>query len=125
MTTVEVSAWADLDGDAVASAAEKDRIVDVLDRNGDTMDVFHAEEWLWEDKSVEVLSNRPALVAARVVAETEKAWLITQNGEVDDPGADDHHTDWVPKSVARRYVAETDGIDTDNQPQAFLKDWES
>lgn len=123
MTTVEVSAWDDLEADAVASSGEKDRIMHLLTENANGQDVFRADAWLWEDKSFNTLTTSETLVTARVVTTTEKAWLITQNDAVDNPSADHDATDWVPKSVARRYTAASGEVDTDGQPQAFLGDY--
>lgn len=125
MTTVTIATAEDFQGDAVSTAREKDRILQVLDEHGDTHDMFRADEWLWDDKGLEALSKTETLVMARVVAETDDAWLISQNDEVENPGADDHHTDWVPKSVARRYVAdEEEGVDPESSSQSFLTGWD-
>lgn len=123
MTDVVIETAEDFQGDAVSTAREKDRILQVLAEHGDTHDMYRAEEWLWEDKGLEVLSKTETLVMARAVAETEKAWLLTQNDEVEDPDSQDAHTDWVPKSQVRRYVAAENGVDPDSSSQAFLDGW--
>lgn len=126
MTTVEVSSYDDLRGDAVSSAREKDRIIQALaDTESDAKSVFRADEWLWSDKALEPVAGLETIVVARTVAETEDAWLLTQAEDLEDPDASDPRTDWVPKSVTRQYVASKEGIETDEQPQAFLGDWES
>lgn len=123
MTEVEIETAEDFQGDAVSTPREKDRILQVLAEHGDTHDMYRAEAWLWEDKGLEVLSKTETLVMARAVAETEKAWLLTQNGEKEDPDSQDAYTDWVPKSQVRRYVAAEDGVDPESSSQAFLDGW--
>ncbi len=125
MTTVEIATAADFEGDQVATAKEQDRILQLLDGHGETHDVYRADAWLWKSKGLEALSQTETLVLARVVAETDKAWLLSQNDEVEDPDASDPRTDWIPKSVTRQYVASEDGVELSGQPQAFLKDWEN
>jgi len=124
MTTVEIESYDDFRGDAVASSAEKDRIIQVLrERESDAVSVFRADEWLWSDKGLACLPASETLIVASVVAETEKAWLLTQNSDVEDPDASDAQTDWVPKSVARQYAAGEDGVERDGQPQRFIGDY--
>jgi hypothetical protein len=123
MTEVEIETAEDFQGDAVSTPREKDRILQTLAAQGDERDVYRAEAWLWEDKGLACLPKSETLVAARVVAETEKAWLLSQNEETEDPDSQDAETDWVPKSVARRYVAAENGVDADSSSQAFLDGW--
>lgn len=125
MTPVEVSSYRDLEGDAVASSGEKDRIVQLLQDEGDEGRAFRADEWLWEDKSLEA-GRFGTVVAGRVLAETEKAYLVTQLGKNYQDGeisAEDPQTDWVPKSVVRMYRPGEEGVQSTG-PQSFLGEYE-
>lgn len=123
MTTVTVTSYKDLKGDQVSSASEKDRIIQLLDSEPEGTKVFRADEWLWEDDPLEP-GRFGTVVAGTVLAETEKAYLVTQldPDEYEEIDADDPQTDWVPKSVVRIYEK---GSPIDNTgPQSFLGDYE-
>jgi len=128
MTTVTVSEYDDLVGDQVSSSAEKDVILMLLRGESDESRVFRADDWLWADKSLETHASHDTLVDGRILAETDKAYLVTQLGseyQDEDLSADDPQTDWVPKSVVRMYVPDTDdGVDPDSSPQRFIGDYE-
>ena len=127
MTTVTVTSYEDLQGDQVSSASEKDRIIQLLQSEGSETVVFRADKWLWEDKPLET-GRFGTVVAARIIAESEKAYLVTQlpaeeyiDAEI---GADDPQTAWVPKSVVRVYEQGESEIESTG-PQGFLKDFEN
>lgn len=125
MTTITVTGYADLKGDQVSTTSEKDAILDALDDADDSLRAFRAEAWLWEDKSLETSHRHDTLVYGSIVAETEKAYLVTQLSEqyeTDEIDASDPQTDWVPKSVVRVYKAGEEGINSTG-PQSFLGDY--
>lgn len=124
MTEVTVTGHEDLQGDQVSTSTEKDRILQLLRHESDRVRAFRADEWLWESKSLETTSRHETLVSAEIIAESEKAYLITQLDQenYEEVGADDPQTDWVPKSVVRVYKP---GSKVENNgPQGFLGDYE-
>lgn len=124
MTTITVRSYKDLKGDQVSTSAEKDRIIQCLQDDDETLVVFRADEWLWEDKSLEA-GRFGTVVAGSILAETEKAFLVTQlaQEQYEEIDADDPQTDWVPKSVVRVY--ERGGNEIKNTgPQSFLEAFE-
>jgi len=124
MNTVEVSGFDDLRGDRFAPQRCKDRIALILRDDPDAI-LFVFEDWLVDEKPLEPASGTNRLFRARVEAETEKAWLLSQADpeEYDDIDSTTPRTDWIPKSQVRKYVADPDAeIDTGNQ--AYLGNYE-
>jgi len=127
MTEVEVGEYDDLRGDRVLNSRGKDIVVRELADGASA--VLRLEDWLTDEKSFDSVDDVHVddLFLGRVIADTEKAYLFTQEPpDVQDPDADEPGTDWVPKSQARVYVPK-DGQDAgdidDSTPQRGLTDF--
>jgi len=125
MTTVTVDEY-DTVRESGASTREADRILQSLTDADEALCVFRAEPWVWEDNDLEALSHHETLVRGVPIAETEKAWLVTQqdHDDPDDISAEDEQTAWVAKSVTTRYRQADEGVDKTSSPQGFLGDFE-
>lgn len=122
MTEITVAEYDDLRGDAVLRSKARDRVLRELEDGADA--VLHLADWLVAEKDFETLENADQLVAGRVVAETEKAYLFTTTDD-EDPDASAPGTDWVPKSQSRVYLPDdgVDGVDASGSPQRGLNDY--
>ena len=125
MTTVKIQSYDDLRGDQILHSRGKDAVLDELKNGADA--VLWLDDWLVDEKSLEPIARNVAgltqLFIVRKIAETEKAWLVTQSTE-GDPDADEPGTDWVPRSAARLYVRTGDPGDVeDSTPQYGLDKW--
>jgi hypothetical protein len=125
MTEVKVGEYRDLKGDQVINSRAKDIVLRELADGAKA--VLRLEDWLVEQKSFESVDDVHVddLFPGRVIAETDKAYLFTQEPpDVRDPDADKPGTDWVPKSCARVYVPKDDLERVDDAtPQRGLTDF--
>lgn len=125
MTEVKVGEYSDLKGDRVINSRAKDIVLRELAAGAKA--VLRLEDWLVAEKSFESVDDVHVddLFVGRVIADTEKAYLFTQEPpDVRDPDANEPGTDWVPKSQARLYVPKDDlGSVDDATPQRGLTDF--
>ena len=121
-----VSGYSDLVDVENITETEADTILSILDDESDALRVFVADEWLWTDKGLDNNPRAERVVSGRIIAETEKAYLVTQLGtnyNDEQIDASQPQTDWVPKSVVQVLAADPEAGVQSTGPQSFLGEY--